>query len=139
MTKQIIYERDFNKEFIFSASRSSGPGGQNVNKVNSKVELRFNISTSQLLTDQEKLILLVKLKNLVNLKHEMIIVSQTERSQLLNKQRCIEKFHFIITNALTPVKIRKASTPTRTSKEKRIDKKKRNSINKNLRRKPDFS
>lgn len=130
--------RDFSKEFIFSCSRSSGPGGQNVNKVNSKVELRLNISESLLFTEQEINILLNKLRKNLNQKNELIITSQTERSQVLNKEKCIEKFYFIIENALTPLKPRKKTQPSKASRDRRINAKKNRSDIKNFRRKVEF-
>jgi ribosome-associated protein len=128
--------RDFSKEFSFKTSRSSGPGGQNVNKVNTKVELRIDINNSQIFSEQEKLILYFKLKNYINQKGELYLTSQTERTQLLNKQKCIDKFNFLIKNALTPLIQRKHTAPSKTSKEKRIEQKKNRSSIKNLRRRP---
>jgi ribosome-associated protein len=137
MQFDVIKGRDYSKEFIFNTSRSSGPGGQNVNKVNSKVELRINIMESQLFSENEKLVLSHRLKNNINLKGELLIISQTERTQLLNKQKCIDKFFFLIQNALTPLKHREKTIPTKASKEKRYEKKLLNSNKKVLRRKPE--
>jgi ribosome-associated protein len=113
--------RDFTSEFTFATSRSSGPGGQNVNKVNSKVELRFVVDQSQLLTDREKEIIFNKLKNRINNEGELIITVQTDRSQLKNKEEAIEKFYELITKALTPRKPRRATKPTKSSVEKRLE------------------
>ena len=66
MAQKMDLKRDFSSEFQFLASRSGGPGGQNVNKVNTKVELRFNIQQSQLLSDNEKQLILSKLSNNIN-------------------------------------------------------------------------
>jgi ribosome-associated protein len=136
MTDTIQY-RDFSSEFIFNASRSSGPGGQNVNKVNSRVELRFSITRSELLTEDEKEILLNKLKNKINSEGELLIVAQTDRSQLKNKEESIEKFYTLLTKALTPIKRRRATRPTKASIEKRLEVKKLNSEKKEYRRKID--
>jgi ribosome-associated protein len=138
MGSDILHSRDFSKEFKFKTSRSSGPGGQNVNKVNSKVELRINVLNSLLFTEMEKMLLKQKLSNQINSDEELIIVSQTERTQFLNKKKCIQKFYFMITTALTPAKKRKPSTPTFASKRKRIEKKIIASNKKELRRKPDL-
>ena len=73
------------KELTFSATKSSGPGGQNVNKVNTRVELRFTVAESVALTDKQKEILLHKLANRINQSHELILTSGTERTQLRNK------------------------------------------------------
>ena len=118
-----IQDRDFQGEFIFQASRSGGPGGQNVNKVNSKVELRFNIEGSTLLNDEEKAVISAKLINKINKLGELVLVSQTERSQLKNKEKAIEKFYLLIIRALTPRKRRLKTKPTNASVEKRLDSK----------------
>jgi len=76
-----ISSRDFSNEIVFTASRSSGPGGQNVNKVNTKVELRFKINESNLLSEEEKLLLFQNLPTKINNDGELIVVSQSERTQ----------------------------------------------------------
>lgn len=131
----ILQNRDFLPELQFSASRSSGPGGQNVNKVNSRVELRFSVSQSALLNDNEKDILLKKLKNRINSDGELLITVQADRSQLKNKEEAIEKFLELIAKALTPRKPRKSTRPTKASVEKRLETKKQLSEKKLFRRK----
>ena len=125
----------FERELVFTSSRSSGPGGQHVNKVSTKVELRFHIPNSGLLNDEEKDILLIKLKNKINSEGELIIVSQDERSQLKNKEKVIEKFYELLQKALIPPKKRKPTKPSQASKEKRLEKK-RIIANKKEKRKP---
>lgn len=129
-----IINRDFSKEFIFTASRSGGPGGQNVNKVSSKIELRFNVGVSAILTAEEKEIITSKLATRINNDGELVIVSQSERSQLSNKEKTIEKFYNLLDKALKAVKKRKPTKPTQTSKVKRLETKKINSKKKSLRK-----
>ncbi|HDP55632.1 MAG TPA: aminoacyl-tRNA hydrolase [Bacteroidetes bacterium] len=131
-----IHNRDFSTEFTFSASRSGGAGGQNVNKVNTKVELRFSIVNSQILSDEEKTLLMIKLASKLTTDGELIIVSQVERSQLANKEHSVEKFYKTIANALKPKKKRLPTKPTKASKEKRLTQKKSLSVKKELRKKP---
>ena len=109
-----------------------------MNKVNTKVELRFHIPNSELLSEEEKSILLQKLKNKINKDGELIIVSQEDRSQYKNKEIALEKFLDMLKKALTPTKKRKPSRPTRASKEKRLDEKKLISVKKTQRKKPDL-
>lgn len=132
----MLNERDFSSELHFSASRSSGPGGQNVNKVNTKVELRFHIASSTLLSDEEKALLLEKLAKKINTEGELIIVSQTERSQIKNKEKVIEKFYALLTRALTPRKKRKPTQPSQASKEERLEEKRKQAEKKDRRKNP---
>lgn len=106
-------------EITFSASRSSGAGGQNINKVNTKVELRFVVGASAYLSNHEKALISKKLANKINDAGELIIVSQNARSQFKNKESVIEKFFNLIEKALKPVKSRYATKPTKASKERR--------------------
>ena len=122
--EQRVYTNELNTELNFSFSRSSGPGGQNVNKVNTKVELRFKITDSFILSDDEKLILSSKLANQISNDGELIVISQATRSQLKNKEDAILKFYDIINAALKPMKKRKRSTVSKAAKEKRLKDKK---------------
>ena len=124
------------QELNFSANRSSGPGGQNVNKVNTKIELRFNVWDSECLSINEKDIILSKLSNKLTSNYELIITVQTTRSQLKNKKEAIRKFISQIEMALTPIKQRKVTKPTPSSRRKRIESKKQLSLKKDLRKKP---
>ncbi|WP_321344767.1 alternative ribosome rescue aminoacyl-tRNA hydrolase ArfB [uncultured Draconibacterium sp.] len=118
----------------FSASRSGGPGGQNVNKVNTKIELRFNLNDSTIFSDTQKQRLGIKLKNRINSDGIIVLFESSERSQLKNKQNAIAKFLELIEKALTPTKRRVKTKPTLSSKLKRLDKKKQQSMKKQLRR-----
>lgn len=134
MDSNELISRDFSNEFEFSASRSGGPGGQNVNKVSTKIELRFNVNGSLLLSTEEKVLILSKLSNRVNKEGFLILISQSERSQLANKEKVIEKFYTILAKALTPIKKRKPTKPSKASKEKRLERKKINADKKSLRK-----
>jgi ribosome-associated protein len=134
MGPDILTGRDFTPEFTFTASRSSGPGGQNVNKVSTKVELRFNINNSSILTQEEKNLLLEKLAGRITKEGELVVVSQSERSQLKNKEAATTRFYALITKALTPRKKRKPTHPTAASDEKRLEEKKMRSEKKEQRK-----
>ncbi|MCX6330127.1 MAG: alternative ribosome rescue aminoacyl-tRNA hydrolase ArfB [Bacteroidia bacterium] len=121
-------------EIVFTASRSSGPGGQNINKVNTKVELRFNINKSEVLTANEKLLLFERLKKKINTDGDLIVVSQSERTQLMNKKKAEEKFFKLIIKALAKNPERIATTPSKASNKKRLEKKKKRSDIKKLRK-----
>jgi ribosome-associated protein len=129
-----IKNRKLEEEMSFSTSRSSGPGGQHVNKVNTKVELRFHVGNSMQLTDTEKKRIRMKLINRINNDDELIVLSQRERSMLQNKQAVIEKFYQLLSLALKPVKPRRPTRPTAASVEKRLQAKKQLSTIKSLRR-----
>ena len=118
-----LRDRDFKDEFIFQATRSSGPGGQNVNKVSSKVELRFNYLNSAWLDEEEKALIASKLVNKINNLGEIVLTAQTDRSQLKNKEIVIEKFYSLLEKALTPQKKRHKTKPTKNSVEKRLESK----------------
>ena len=134
MVEAGIQQRDLSGELIYSSSRSSGPGGQNVNKVNSRIELRFSLTDSSLLNDEEKTKIQSVLGNRINKDGILILVSQTERSQLANKKKVTERFYKLLHKALMPVKKRKSTRPTLASKERRIESKKLQSRKKALRR-----
>ncbi len=134
MKPEELKTRNFEDEFNFSASRSSGPGGQNINKLNTKVELRFSIFNSRLLTPQEKYLIGDKLANKISKEGELILVSQSERTQLLNKKAVTEKFFFLVSKALTIPAKRRSTNPTISSVNKRLDTKRNLGIKKKLRR-----
>ena len=120
-----LQARDFESELQFQASRSGGAGGQNVNKVATKVELRFDVQNSQLLTEEEKALVQEKLANRINNEGYLQVVCQTERTQLRNKETCISRFYELLRQALTRQKKRKATRPSRSSVRKRLEGKKR--------------
>src|ERR1700744_815141 len=102
---------DLQKEVMYKTSRSGGKGGQNVNKVSSKVELLFSIEQSGLFSDDEKQLLLAKLASRFNKDGYVQVMSEEERSQYLNKEKAIEKLLVILTKALHQPKKRKATKP----------------------------
>ena len=130
-----VRQRDFTKEIQIFTSRSSGPGGQHVNKVNTQVQLRFNIAASGLLTESEKSTLLFKLKNQLTKSKDLIITAQTERSQAQNRKQAVEKFYLLIEHLLQAEKQRIPTFPSKTANTKRLEKKRRHSEKKALRRK----
>jgi ribosome-associated protein len=118
---QNIRERGLKKEILFTATKSSGPGGQNVNKVNTRVELRFPVIASLLLSDVEKNRIMVSLNRFISKDSSLILVCQDERSQYMNKVKVTEKFYMLLENALIPPKKRRKTRPTASSRAKRLD------------------
>jgi ribosome-associated protein len=129
-----IRERGFEAEFVFIASRSSGPGGQHVNKVSTRIELRLDIPGSKLLKEEEKLILMDKLANRISKEGIIILASQSGRSQYNNRTEVTESFYKLVEKAITPAKRRRPTRPTNASKIKRLESKQLRS-EKKLRRK----
>ena len=118
-------------EIKWRFSRSSGPGGQNVNKIESRVEIIFDLEDSKVLNDYQKEILKRNLKKkLVN--NSLRLAVQEHRNQLLNRQLALMKFSSIIKNALNkPFKLRKSTLPSKESQKKRVEfKKKRGELKK---------
>ncbi|WP_229244263.1 alternative ribosome rescue aminoacyl-tRNA hydrolase ArfB [Emticicia sp. CRIBPO] len=129
---------DLSTELNFQTSRSSGPGGQNVNKVESKVELRFDIEASEILSPEVKVRLLDKLKTRLVQETVILVTAQEKRTQLQNKEVAVQKFYKIIEEALVEKKKRKPTKPSLADVQKRLKTKKINAEKKSLRRRNDF-
>lgn len=108
-------------ELTFKTSRSGGSGGQNVNKVSTKVLLEFDVINSKILDEIQRETIREKLANKINSEGIFQIVSQTERTQLKNKKITLDKFNLLITNCFLVRKERKATKIPKAVKEKRLN------------------
>lgn len=126
--------RSLASEFVYTSSRSAGPGGQNVNKVNSKVTLRFDVHASKILDEEQKARILHSLSAHINKEGVLILHADRSRSQLSNKEAVTEKFQGLLVRTFRTRKKRKPTKPTKASKQKRLDSKKRRSEKKQWRR-----
>lgn len=126
---------DITSELEFKTARSGGKGGQNVNKVETMVEGRWDPAVSQLFNEEQKQLLLEKLANRLTAGGILLVKSQAERSQLANKQRVIRKMNHIVEQALIKKKVRIATKIPAVVKEKRLEHKRTRSEVKQLRKK----
>ena len=133
-----IVARDFEKEFDFQTSRSSGPGGQNVNKVETRVTLIFNVYSSELLDQREKERLRLKWASKLTSEGDLLVSAEKHRSQLRNRDEAIKTFKRLVEKAFTDPKPRKKTKPSKSAIKKRLDSKKKHSDKKSNRRKPDY-
>jgi len=117
----------FLSEVVVQTSRSSGPGGQNVNKVESRVEVRFHVADSQLLTDAQKMLILEKIGSRLTAEGLLLVTAQESRSQLDNRATALRKLREILATALRRPKPRRATRPSAGAVRKRLEGKKKQS------------
>lgn len=125
-------------EFLFKAVRSSGAGGQNVNKVSSKVVLTFDLINSKGITEEEKILFQTKIATKLTQEGILILTSEEDRSQLKNKEKVIKKCFKLLESALVVPKERKETKIPRSVKEKRLQEKKSTASIKENRKKPNY-
>lgn len=124
---------DISKEFVYYAVRSSGKGGQHVNKTSTKVEVYFSIADSVLLDAEQKEMLLAALQHLIHADGNLRVTCQQARSQAENKQIATKKMLALITKALTPKKKRVATKKSKAANEKRLNEKRKQAARKSAR------
>lgn len=117
--------KDFSKELSFKTSRSSGAGGQNVNKVETSVTVLWKVSDSEFFNEEEKDLIYHKLKNRINAEGFLFLTVSETRIQLMNKTKAVEKILEIVDKALIIPKKRLATKPSKGQKQKRLDTKKK--------------
>lgn len=127
-----VPESEIDIDFV----RSSGPGGQKVNKTSSKAQLRWNVGESAGFTDAQKEAIRESAGNRLNGDDEIVLAAETERSQLQNRNAVIGRLQEIVTEALTPKKERRETRVSKTQKRKRLDDKRRTSEKKRRRKPP---
>ena len=134
----MIDPKILHRELKFRTSRSSGSGGQHINKVETRVELLFDVEGSVLLTEEQKRMITERLGNRINKEGVLFIGRQDSRSQQRNKEAAVLQFNELITQALRPVRRRKKAKPSAASMEVRLRRKKQQAEKKALRRKVDY-
>ncbi|HOX60620.1 MAG TPA: alternative ribosome rescue aminoacyl-tRNA hydrolase ArfB [Candidatus Magasanikbacteria bacterium] len=121
-------------EIHITFARSGGAGGQNVNKVSSKVAVHWRVGASRVFTDEEKMRIRAKLANRLNYADEIVISADEERSQPQNRALAIQRLRALVASAIRVPKLRRPTRPTKSSKIKKLESKKKHSILKKRRR-----
>lgn len=132
ITASLLYD-----ELVFTTSRSGGPGGQHVNKVNTKVTLKFDVFHSRILTQEERDIIASRLVSTLTKDGVLMITAQDKRSQLQNKEAVVAKFDRLLLKTFAKKKVRKATKPTKGSVQSRINTKKQRAEKKKWRQRPE--
>ena len=127
------------EELMFEFARSGGPGGQKVNKTETKVTVRWNVDKSKAFDDVQKARIRDLLHHRINKHGELMLSSEEERSQIRNRQIVIERLNEMVGGAIIPPKVRKPTKPSRAAREKRLEGKKRVSQKKASRKRPDIT
>jgi ribosome-associated protein len=126
-------------ELSFSYTRSSGPGGQHVNRVETRVTLRFDVAGSPSLTEEQRERVLRRLATRINKDGVLRVVSQRHRTQEANRRAAVERFHELLAEALRPRRVRRKTRVPRAARRRRLESKRRRGEVKRLRRKPGAS
>jgi ribosome-associated protein len=131
-------KEDILKALTFKASRSGGKGGQNVNKVSSKVELIINLREADVFSDEQRTLLLERLESRLDREGNLHIVAQEDRSQLINKEKAIFKLLTVLSSALHVAKVRKPTKGPKSVIQRRLANKQSTGFKKELRKRPEW-
>lgn len=125
ITRNLTISED---ELVFQASRSSGPGGQNVNKLNTRITLFFDVAGSRSLSDTQKKRILSRLSTRIDKEGHLRVVSQKHRTQKANRNAAVERFRKLLADALKNRPVRKKTRIPYSAKQKRLDEKRKRSL-----------
>lgn len=126
------------EEITFTASRSGGPGGQNVNKVNTRVTLVFDVKSSPSLAEEQRELIMKRLASRLTQEGVLRLACQSSRSQADNRKEAIRRFAVLLKRALYREPARKPTRPARAVRERRLEQKKRRATLKEARRRPEW-